>query len=81
MPMRSVPADQQLEILRNLSESRPSKESAGGRAFRELVGCFAKSEVFFEDVLPELDLPTQDGHWRPASMVARRRLEWLVDTA
>ena len=66
-----VPAAQQVATLRALARSRPPKDSPGGRAFRELVGCFAKSEAFFDDVLPELDLPTQDGGWRPAHLVAR----------
>ena len=68
---RPVPPAQQVTMLKALAESRPPKDSPGGRAFRGLVGCFAKSSVFFENVLPELDLPTQDGGWRPAHLIAR----------
>ena len=66
-----VPAGHQVAILRSLAESKPAKDSPGGRAFREIVASFAKSDAFFEDVLPGLNLPTQDGSWRPATMVAR----------
>ena len=66
-----VPAAQQVTVLRALAEGRPPKDSPGGRAFRGLVGCFAKADAFFESVLPELELPTQDGGWRPAHLVAR----------
>ena len=66
-----VPAAQQVTMLRALAQGRPPKDGPGGRAFRELLGCFAKSDAFSEDVLPELELPTQDGRWRPARRVAR----------
>ncbi len=66
-----VPPAQQVTMLKALAESRPPKDSPGGRAFRGLLGCFAKSDAFFEDVLPELDLPTQDGGWRPAHSIAQ----------
>ena len=66
-----VPAAQQVTMLKALAQGRPPKDGPGGRAFRELLGCFAKSDAFSEDVLPELELPTQDGRWRPAHWVAR----------
>ena len=66
-----VPPAQQVTMLKALAETRPSKDSPRGRGFRGLLTCFAKSHAFFEDVLPELDLPTRDGGWRPAYSIAQ----------
>ena len=66
-----VPPAQQIKMLQALAERRPPKDSPGGRAFRGLLACFAKSDAFFAEVLPELDLPTQDGGWRPADSIAQ----------
>lgn len=66
-----IPPERQIEMLRSLGESRPAKDSPGGRMFNRLLGCFADTNGFFEHVLPELSLPTQDGHWRASPDVAR----------
>ena len=67
----SVPWARQLEMLTFLADGRPAKNSPGGRTFRSLLGCFAETNGFFEQVLPSLDLPTQDGNWHAAPEVAR----------
>ena len=36
-----------------------------------LVKEFVKTSQFFKDVLPEIDLPTQDGQWRSSREIAR----------
>ena len=69
-----VPAAQQVRTLQTLSRSRPPKDSPAGRAFRGLVGCFAKSDEFVTDVLPQLDLPTQDGGWHSPDTISRTEL-------
>ncbi|MYF83701.1 MAG: hypothetical protein F4176_06170 [Acidimicrobiia bacterium] len=66
-----VPWVRQIEVLTLLADSRPAKDSAGGRTFRWLLGCFAALNGFFEQVLPELDLPTRDGNWHVSRDVAR----------
>ena len=66
-----VPASRQLDMLKTLAASRPAKDSASGRLFGRLVECFARTDGFFEKVLPGIDLPTQDGRWHPSREVAR----------
>ena len=66
-----VPPERQIEMLTLLADNRPAKDSPGGRMFRRLLGCFAGTNGFFEHVLPQLNLPTQDGHWNPSREVAR----------
>ncbi len=66
-----IPPDRQVEILTSLAGSRPAKDSASGRLFRSLVTCLADTNEFFSDVLPNLDLPTQDGNWHASHDVAR----------
>ena len=51
--------------------SRPAKDSPDGGLFRRLLDCFAKTDKFFERVLPEIELPTQDGNWHPSGDIAR----------
>ena len=65
-----IPSDRQIEILRSLGESRPAKGSPGGRLFGTSLKCFAETDDFFAHVLPQIDLPTQDGKWRASRDVA-----------
>ena len=69
-----VPAPQQVSMLNQLAEKRPRGDSPSGGMFRRLVQSFAKVDGFFENVLPFIKLPTQDGHWHPAAQVARSPL-------
>ena len=66
-----LPPACQIAMLKALAQSRPAKESSGGRLFRTLLNCFAKTDEFFERVLPEIELPTQDGNWHASQDVAR----------
>ena len=66
-----LPPARQIMILKVLGQSRPAKESSDGRLFRTLLGYFAKTDEFFERVLPEIELPTQDGNWHSSRDVAR----------
>ncbi len=66
-----MPAARQASVLQTLAASRPAKDSPAGRMFLVLVGCLAGTDRFFEAVLPELDLPTQDGQWHASREVAR----------
>jgi len=66
-----VPALRQVLMLKILAESRPAKDSASGRLFARLLESFAQTAEFFEKVLPEIDLPTQDGNWHPSRDVAQ----------
>ena len=66
-----IPARQQVSMLNKLAEARPRGDSPSGGLFRRLVQSFAKVDGFFENVLPLIKLPTQDGHWHPAAQVAR----------
>ena len=66
-----IPPDRQIEMLRSLGESRPAKDSPGGRLFRTSLKCFAETDGFLGHVLPEIDLPTQDGNWHASRDVAR----------
>lgn len=66
-----VPPKRQIEMLTQLATSRPAKDSPGGRMFRRLLDSFKGTSGFFEDVLPKLHLPTQDGNWSPSRVVAR----------
>ncbi len=68
-----VPPERQIEVLTLLADTRPAKDSWGGRTFRWLLGCFAGTNGFFEQVLPSLYLPTQDGNWHASLEVARTR--------
>ena len=61
----------QIAMLKRLAGSRPARNSAGGRLFRTLLDCSAKTDEFFERVLPEIELPTQDGNWHTSGDVAR----------
>ena len=66
-----IPSERQIEVLRSLGESRPAKDSPGGRLFRTSLKCFAETGDFFAHVLPQIELPTQDGNWRASRDVAR----------
>ena len=68
-----IPPDRQIEMLRSLGEFRPAKDSPGGRLFRRSLKCFAETDGFFVHVLPEIDLPTQDGNWHASQDVARTK--------
>ncbi len=69
-----VPWERQIGMLTLLADSRPAKDSPGGRMFRRLLGCFAATNGFFAHVLPDLDLPTQDGNWHASRDVARTEI-------
>ena len=66
-----VPPEYQIAMLKHLAGSRPARDSLGGHLFRKLLDCFAKTDEFFERVLPEIELPTQDGNWHTSRDVAR----------
>ena len=66
-----VPWERQIEMLTLVTAGRPPKGSPDGRMFRRLLGCFAETEGFFDNVLPNLHLPTQDGNWHASREVAR----------
>ena len=66
-----IPVQRQIEMLTWLSAARPPRDSASGRLFRILLGCFAQTEDFLAQVLPKLELPTQDGNWHASRDVAR----------
>lgn len=66
-----VPPERQVEMLQCLAKSRPKKESPGGRMFCRLLEGFAKTDDFFNNVLPEIHLPTQDGNWHASKDIAR----------
>ena len=66
-----LPPARQITMLKALGQSRPAKESPSGRLFRTLLDCFAKTDEFFKCVLPEIELPTQDGNWHASQDVAR----------
>ncbi len=66
-----LPPAHQITMLKVLAQSRPVKESPGGRLFRELLDCFAKTDEFYKHVLSEIELPTQDGNWHASRDVAR----------
>ena len=69
-----VPPERQIEMLTPLADSRPARDSPGGRMFRRLLDCFTGANSFFEDVLPKLYLPTQDGQWHRSRDVARTEI-------
>ena len=66
-----ISAGRQIAMLQAVSGERPPRDSAGGRTFSKLLRAFATESSFTRGVLPRIDLPTQDGHWHPASTVAR----------
>ena len=66
-----VPPEYQIAMLKHLAGFRPARCSLGGNLFRKLLDCFAKTDEFFERVLPEIELPTQDGNWHTSRDVAR----------
>jgi hypothetical protein len=66
-----IPATCQVSILATVATTHPSKDSASGRLFRSLLESFAETDAFFDDVLPHLHLPAQDGQWQPVRLVAR----------
>ena len=66
-----LPPARQITMLKSLGQSKPPRESPDGRLFRTLLDCFAKTDEFFERVLPEIELPTQDGNWHASRDVAR----------
>ena len=66
-----VSPERQIEMLTSLAGSRPAKDSPDGRLFRRLLEGFAETDDFFTHVLPELDLPTQDGNWHTSRDVAK----------
>ena len=69
-----VPWERQLEMLTLLTASRPARDTPGRRMFSRLLDCFVETGGFFEHVLPEVDLPTQDGNWHTSRDVARTEI-------
>jgi hypothetical protein len=67
----AIPAKRQISILRVVAATRPPKDSPSGRLFRTLLESYTEIDGFFEDVLPHIELPTQDGQWQPVSLIAR----------
>ena len=61
----------QIEVLKSLADTKPGKDSPSGRLFRRYLEWFVETNGFFACVLPELDLPTQDGNWHVSRVVAR----------
>ena len=66
-----VTPERQIEMLTHLADTKPVKDSPGGRVFSRLLDCFADTDGFSAHVLPKLDLPTQDGNWHASRDVAR----------
>ena len=66
-----VPPQRQIEMLTQLADTKPAKDSPGGRVFSRLLDCFADTNGFSAHVLPNLDLPTQDGNWHASREIAR----------
>jgi hypothetical protein len=66
-----ISSSAQVSILTTVSSTHPPKNSSSGRLFRSLLDSFAETAGFFDNVLPHLDLPTQDGQWQAARLVAR----------
>lgn len=69
-----VPAPCQEAVLRALANTRPPRDSPTGKTYQYLLRSFARTDVFFNDVLPNIKVPTQDGHWRSPKEVARSPL-------
>ncbi len=67
----AVPSKRQVDMLTQLADARPAKDSPGGCLFKRLLDSFADTEGFSVHVLPKLDLPTQDGNWYGSRDVAR----------
>ena len=66
-----IPAAHQIETLKTIAATRPAKDSRTGRLFHVLVEVFSQGSRFFEDVLPHIVLPTQDGQWRESREIAK----------
>jgi hypothetical protein len=66
-----LPTTCQVSTLATIAATRPPKESPSGRLFRSLLESFAETGSFFDEVLPHVELPTQDGQWQSARLVAR----------
>jgi hypothetical protein len=81
----NVPDARQISALKCLAAGRPSKDSSTGRVFHKFIEAFAQTNVFFDKVLPFIELPTQDGQWHQAYEIARsasgvaRRHRLLLD--
>jgi FtsZ-binding cell division protein ZapB len=74
-----ISSQNQISTLNNLAAGHPSKDSPEGQIFYQLIKEFANTHAFFDMVLPQIELPTQDGNWHKAeditcstSGVARR---------
>jgi hypothetical protein len=66
-----VPPARQLEAIRTLAAACPAKDSPAGRVFRKFIETFSTTDGFSLQVLPKIELPTQDGQWRSAKDIAR----------
>jgi hypothetical protein len=61
----------QVKMLKTVAVTRPGREAPGGRVFRVLLEAFSQGARFFEEVLPQTTLPTQDGQWNDPREIAR----------
>ena len=66
-----VPVRCQVRMLTTLGGTRPGKDSPAGRLHRKLIDVFSQTGNFFDDVLPLITLPTQDGQWNRPDQIAR----------
>lgn len=66
-----ISAGHQVSTLATIAAAQPPKDSRGGRLFRRMMEAFAAVHGFFDNVLPQIELPTQDGQWHPSRDVAR----------
>lgn len=65
------PSGSWVPTLKELSSTRPGKESPAGRYFRYFIEACAKDPQFSRKVLPYIELPTQDGQWHNPAEIAR----------
>lgn len=68
-----VPTQWQKEALKLLAEDGPFRD-ASDRMYRCLLHSFANTDDFFNHVLPDIKVPTQDGGWHSPKDVARSPL-------
>ena len=61
----------QVKMLKTVAATRPGRDAPGGRLFRVLLEAFSQGARFFEEVLPQITLPTQDGQWNDPREIAR----------
>ncbi len=60
-----------INIINTIIYSHPSKSSISFHVFQELLKYFSKTALFFDQILPHIQLPTQDKEWHSANEIAR----------